>query len=54
MNKLLIVGGTMRNVDEIYRKTVELAGGIGYKIGLIPLAGSRPYETWKIEKAKFS
>jgi len=53
MSKLVIIGGAMKNVDEIYRKIVELSGGTGSKIGLIPLAGSRPYEAWSKDEAKF-
>ena len=44
--KLLIAGGAIWKVGEIFEQMVELAGGRGSRIGVIPLASGSPYETW--------
>jgi cyanophycinase len=45
--KLVVGGGAILDVNEIFNAITELAGGSGCRIGVIPLASESPYESWK-------
>jgi len=51
--KLVVAGGAILNVDEIFNAITELAGGSGCKIGIIPLASDSPYESWNNHRILF-
>lgn len=53
MGELVIVGGAMGGVKEIYERIVDLAGGGGCRLGVIPLASGDPHKSWTKAREEF-